>query len=111
MPLTDRPDFRAWLDRFDARHEELYGDDPFRIGSGCCDGCGDLIADQVSRSGLCLVCLAEQFGRDQAMSAARVANALLPALAADPGTPPDVIRAAVEDVLDEYELMQDPILG
>lgn len=107
MPLADRPDFRAWLDRFERHHERLHG----RVAapaSGRCDGCGGPGPDGPTRTGLCLVCLAEQYGRDRAAGAARVAGALRVALALDDSTPLDEIRAAVEDVLDEQDERRRP---
>jgi hypothetical protein len=106
MPLIDRPDFQAWLERFDKAHIEMFGDEP-DSPTDRCDGCDEFLENQISMTGLCLVCLAEQFGRDEASAAVRVASALLPALARDPHTPPDSIRAAVEDILDEYEVTFD----
>jgi hypothetical protein len=102
MPLADRPDFQAWLARFEERHERLHG----RVAaspSGRCDGCGGPGPDGPTRTGLCQICLAEQYGRERSAAAARVAGALRVALARDEGTPIDEIRAAVEEVLDEHE--------
>lgn len=61
------------------------------------------MSEQVSTTGLCLVCLAEAYGREQSAAAERIAGALRVALATDDGTPVEAIRDAVEDVLDEHE--------
>lgn len=100
MGLRANPDFRGWLDRFAARHRRLEGDPP----AGVCDGCGDALADPPTPLPYCLVCLAEQYGRDRAEAAVSVAAALRVALATapEPPAPPD-LRAAVEAVLDDYE--------
>jgi len=60
MPLLDRPEFRAWLDR---RNEEHAGEseDPPTI---CADCRGPLTPEVDSYK--CLVCLAEQFGTETA---------------------------------------------
>jgi hypothetical protein len=102
MPLTDRPDFKDWLERFEARHARIHGGGPRPPGDRC-DGCGVPLSEQVSTTGLCLVCLAEAYGREQAGAAERVAGALRVALATDDGTPIEAIRDAVEGVLDEHE--------
>ncbi len=102
MALTDRPDFQAWLERFEARHEQLHGAGrPPRPGH--CDGCGGRLAAPASPTGLCLVCLAEQYGRDRTRAAAGIAGALRAALARNADTPIEDIREAVEQVLDDYE--------
>jgi hypothetical protein len=102
MALVDRPDFQAWLERFEARHERLHG-----AGSqphpGRCDGCGGPLAAPASSTGLCLVCLAEQYGRDRTRAATRIAGSLRAAIAQDAETPIDDVREAVEQVLDDYE--------
>jgi len=60
MPLLDRPEFRAWLDR---RNEGRIGEshDPLTI---CSDCRGPLTPDVDGDR--CLVCLAEQFGTETA---------------------------------------------
>jgi hypothetical protein len=56
MPLTDRPEFRAWLDRHnDRRVGRPHGE----ITS--CLTCGSDLDHEIS-SQECLVCLAERFG-------------------------------------------------
>ncbi|HEX2161904.1 MAG TPA: hypothetical protein VHF88_08805 [Thermoleophilaceae bacterium] len=100
MGLAANPDFQKWLDGYAARHEQLHGDGP-TSPPGVCDGCGDPLADPPSSAPFCLVCLAEQYGRDRAQAAARIATALRMALAADDGTPEGDIREAVEDVLQD----------
>jgi hypothetical protein len=102
MALVDRPDFQAWLARFEAHHDRLHGTDR-RPSPNRCDGCGEPIPRPISSTGLCLVCLAEQYGRDRTRSAARIASALRTALAADPGTPTGDIRDAIEEVLADYD--------
>jgi hypothetical protein len=102
MPLLDRPDFQDWLERFEARHARIHGDGP-KPPKDSCDGCGSPVSEQISTTGLCLVCLAEAYGREQSAAAERIAGALRVALATDDGTPIDAIRDAVEDVLDAHE--------
>jgi hypothetical protein len=102
MPLEDRPEFQAWLKRFEAQHAELYGTDD-QPPDGHCDGCGASIAEPVSTTGHCLVCLAEHYGRDQSLAAARVAAALHVALAREEDAPLEDVREAVDEVLRAYE--------
>jgi len=102
MPLPDRPDFQDWLERFEARHARIHADGP-QPPEDRCDGCGSPLKERVSTTGLCLVCLAEAYGRERSSAAARIAGALRVALATDDGTPIEAIRDAVEDVLDEHE--------
>ena len=103
MPLSDRPDFKDWLARFEARHARIHADGPAAPADRC-DGCGTPLDERVSTTGLCLVCLAEAYGREQAAAAERIAGELRTALATDAGTPIEAIRDAVEGVLDEHEL-------
>jgi recombinational DNA repair protein (RecF pathway) len=102
MPLSDRPDFQAWLRRFEDRHEELHGEG-LRPPADRCDGCGAPLEEPPSTTSLCLICLAEQYGRDQAQAAARIAGALYAALAREPDTPIDDVRDAIDKVLDDHE--------
>ena len=102
MPLPDRPDFREWLERFEARHSGLHGaitERPARV----CDGCGERIERPVSSTGLCIVCLAETYGRERGQAAGRIAGMLEAALAQSERTPPADVRDAVEGVLERYE--------
>jgi hypothetical protein len=102
MPLLDRPDFQAWLKGFEARHEQLHA--PRAEGlPGRCDGCGAPVTEQVSSTGLCLVCLAEAYGRDRARVASRVAGALRAALAREGDVPIEDVREAVEQALADHE--------
>ena len=98
MGLAANPDFQAWLRRYAEDHERLHGDGP-PSPSGICDGCGDPMPEPPSSTPFCIVCLAEQYGRDRAQAAARIANALRRAIAADPDTPLSDVREAVEEVL------------
>lgn len=100
MGLVANPDFRKWLARYADRHEQLHGGGP-PAPAGVCDGCGDRLTSPPSSTPFCIVCLAEQYGRDRARSAARVANALRVALATDDDTPVTDVREAVEEVLDD----------
>ena len=101
MPLRDRPDFQDWLDRFEARHASLHGEDP--PASDVCDGCGERIDRPVSTAGLCLVCLAETYGRERGQAAGRIAGMLEAALAHAASTSAAEVRDAVEEVLERYE--------
>lgn len=98
MGLTANPDFQRWLARYAERHEQLHGGGP-APPPGICDGCGDTLPDPPSPTPFCIVCLAEQYGRDRAQSAERVASALRLAIATDRETPVGDIREAVETVL------------
>jgi hypothetical protein len=102
MGLAANPDFQKWHARYAARHEQLHGDGP-RPPAGVCDGCGDPLPEPPSSTPFCIVCLAEQYGRDRAQSAARIGTALRIALVADDGTPAGDVREAVEEVLAELE--------
>ena len=99
MGLAANPDFQQWLDRYAERHRQLHGDGP-TPPAGVCDGCGDPLPEPPSSTPFCIVCLAEQYGRDRAQAAARIANALRLALACDAHeTPVSDVREAVEEVL------------
>lgn len=101
MAIVDRREFQTWLARYEARHREIHGDGPVSA-PGRCDGCGEPLPGRPSPTGLCLVCLAEQFGRDCSRAAARIAGALRVALAEDGGaTPISDVREAIDDVLAE----------
>ncbi|HEU0019525.1 MAG TPA: hypothetical protein VFQ14_04455 [Thermoleophilaceae bacterium] len=102
MGLTANPDFQSWLTHYAARHELLHGDGP-PSPAGICDGCGDPLEQPPSSAPFCIVCLAEQYGRDRAQSAARIAAALHQAIAEEAGTPLSDVREAIEDVLEELE--------
>ena len=106
MPLRDRPDFRPWLDRIELAHHEMTKERP-EPAPEACSGCGGELREDDSPCGVCLVCLAEQYGREQAEAAAYVGRVLTVALMCRPDTPPDVMRAAVEDVMDEYDCFAD----
>ncbi|MEX1142167.1 MAG: hypothetical protein WD399_12295 [Thermoleophilaceae bacterium] len=103
MALPDRPDFQAWLERFEARHARLYGGAGPAV-AGVCDGCGEPLPDPPSSTGLCLVCLAEHYGQDEARAATRVAAALLARIVQDEGTSIEAVRDAVDDILAQVEL-------
>jgi hypothetical protein len=102
MGLTANPDFRNWLAGYAGRHEQLHGDGP-PAAPDICDGCGDPLEQPPSSTPFCIVCLAEQYGRDRATAAARIATALRRAIAADADTPMTDVREAVEEVLEELE--------
>jgi hypothetical protein len=70
MPLTDRPEFRAWLARHDAQTLEMRANSktfPLREApSDACDCCGGPVGETPSQVGeYCMICLAERFGGDQ----------------------------------------------
>jgi len=60
MPLTDRPEFQAWLDQRTADMVGRRHGDP-----NVCTSCGRTLDHQLN-STECLVCLAEQFGTETA---------------------------------------------
>ncbi len=102
MGLADNTDFQRWLTGYAARHQRLHGDGP-PPRAGICDGCGDPLPEPPSSTPFCLVCLAEQYGRDRARAAARIGSALRLAIARDPDTPAGDVREVVEEVLGELE--------
>jgi|GEM_PF-4331834 len=102
MPLRDRPDFQDWLERFEARHARLHEGRQVQPGD-VCDGCGERLEAPVSPVGLCLVCLAESYGRERGQQAGRVAGLLEATLARLGDAPNEEIRDAVEEVLERYE--------
>lgn len=61
MPLPDRPEFRAWLDR---RNEDRAGEshDP----PTTCSNCREPLTPELAYGDECLVCVAEQFGTETA---------------------------------------------
>jgi hypothetical protein len=99
MGLIANPDFQNWLACYADRHEQLHGEGP-PAPVGICDGCGDPLAQPPSTAPFCLVCLAEQYGRDRAQSAARIATALRLAIAAEADMPLTDVREAVEEALE-----------
>jgi phenylpyruvate tautomerase PptA (4-oxalocrotonate tautomerase family) len=102
MGLIAHPDFQAWLAHYAERHQRLYGNGP-TPPAGICDGCGDPLGQPPSTTPFCIVCLAEQYGRDRAQAAARIAADLRRAIAREAGTPPSDVREAIEDVLEDLE--------
>lgn len=103
MGLAANPDFQAWLERYAARHERLHGGGP-EAPAGICDGCGDSLRDPPSAAPFCIVCLAEQYGRDRAHSAARIGTALRVAVLTGEDLPTTDVREAVEEVLEDLAM-------
>lgn len=108
--LTDRPDFRAWLARYDARTFEMQANDPptLRLASARqeCDCCGGPLGDTPSQAGeVCLVCLAERFGGDQVEE--RLAKVLIGGLAkaalASDELRDGLLREIVLDAIEQHE--------
>lgn len=102
MALRDRTDFKEWLARFEAGHERLHGADP-APPEGRCDGCGEPLPTPVSSTGLCMICLAEHYGRDQGRVATRIAATLIAGVAHDEATSVEAVRSAIDDILDEID--------
>lgn len=101
MAISDRPEFKAWLTRFEASHDHLPAPD---LSPGDpCDGCGEPLSEPVSPTGLCLVCLAEQYGRSEGLAANRIAGYVAIGLALDPDTPIEAVRDALDEVLADAE--------
>jgi hypothetical protein len=107
MGLAANPDFQSWLERYAERHGRLHGDGP-PPPAGVCDGCGDPLPEPPSPAPFCIVCLAEQYGRDRAQAAARIAHALRLVIVRDDPIPATDIREAVEEVLAELTLERVP---
>jgi len=107
MPLRDRPEFQAWLERFEARHVALHGGHVALHGdeprAADCDGCGDPIDTPISAVGLCMVCLAETYGHERGLAAGRIAGMMEAALARAADVRATDVREAVEEVLERYE--------
>ncbi|HEX2070262.1 MAG TPA: hypothetical protein VHF90_01275 [Thermoleophilaceae bacterium] len=103
----DRPDFQRWLEQVEVNHREAGRDVNLASGEQRCSGCGVELDDLDSPCGQCLVCLAEQYGIEQAEAAAYVGRVLAVALLSRSDTPPDIMRGAIEDVMDEYECLAD----
>jgi hypothetical protein len=101
MGLAANPDFRKWLERYAERHRQLHGAGDAVAPAGVCDGCGEPLPAPPSSTPFCIVCLAEQYGRDRAQAAERIASALRLAIAGDRDTPVTDIREAVEAVFEE----------
>jgi hypothetical protein len=101
MPLRDRPDFKAWLENFETRHVALHGQRGRDVET--CDGCGEPLGQPPSATDLCLVCLAESYGRERGQIAGRIAGILEAAIIRLAGPTVADIRSAVEDVLERYE--------
>jgi hypothetical protein len=101
MILTERSDFRAWLGTVQAAHDALQrGGFAPRIDRPDCRRCGDQLNDFTS-CGYCLLCLAEQFGAEQAEEAAVVGQSVLVSLLSARGVHRDTLHATVERVIDE----------
>lgn len=102
MGLIAHPDFQNWLTGYAERHQRLHDGGP-TPPPGICDGCGDPLEQPPSPTPFCIVCLAEQYGRDRAQAAARIASDLRLAIAREAGTPSSDVREAIEDVLEDLE--------
>lgn len=97
MPLTDRPEFHAWL----GRHAERDVGRPTQPQSEC-SRCGAAVDSELSPHE-CLVCLVEQFGTDTAEQWLAETLAGLIRAAADPVVLAQVLAEVVpftRDVLD-----------
>jgi hypothetical protein len=102
MGIAANTDFQDWLEAFAASHHRLHGDGP-PPRAGICDGCGDPLPEPPSSTPFCLVCLAEQYGRDRAQAAARIGCALRLAVAREEAIPVTDVREAVEQVLEDLQ--------
>jgi hypothetical protein len=102
MGIATNTDFQRWLESYSASHERLHGDGP-PSQAGICDGCGDPLPEPPSSTPFCLVCLAEQYGRDRAQAAGRIGCALRLAVAREEEIPVTDIREAVERVLEDLQ--------
>ncbi len=102
MGIATNTDFRRWLEGYAATHERLHGDCP-GARTGICDACGDPLPEPPSSTPFCIVCLAEQYGRDRAQAAARVGCALRLAVSREDAIPVTDVREAVEQVLDDLQ--------
>jgi hypothetical protein len=97
MPLTDRPEFHAWLDRHNGR---MVGRPHGEITS--CITCGSDLDNDIS-SHECLVCLAERFGIETAEQWTADVLAGLVRAAADPVVLAQVLAEIVPFARDVIE--------
>ncbi len=94
MPLTDRPEFRAWLAN---RNNDLIGK---RHGNAItCTACGNALDPKLD-SQECLVCLAERFGTETAEAWLAEAIAGFIAAAADPAALAQILAELIAHARD-----------
>ncbi len=100
--LTDRPDFRAWLARYEADHIRMGGGDKDRTS---CDGCGAEGEPHSKPCGYCLLCLAERFGGDQVeeqMLKTLLGGMVMTALESEEIAADDLVVKTVQDAIREH---------
>ncbi len=105
MPLTDRPEFRAWLDR----HAERKVGRPHGESAACLTCGGDL--DHEISVHECLVCLAERFGIETAEHWIADVLAGLVRAASDPVVLAQVLAEIVPFARDVIEHRAPPPTG
>jgi hypothetical protein len=105
MPLTDRPEFGAWL----AHHESHMVGRPHGETTNCMTCGSDL--DHELASHQCLVCLAERFGIETAEHWIADVLAGLVRAAADPVVLAQVLAEIVPFARDVIEHRTPPALG
>jgi len=97
MPLSDRPEFRAWLEARTAGMVGRRHGDP-----NDCTGCGNDLAHHLN-STECLVCLAEQFGTD---TAERWLTEAISGFIRAASDPPALARMLAESIANARELAE-----
>ena len=102
MPLTDRPEFHAWLEQRTASMVGRRHGDP-----NVCTACGADLAHHLD-SAECLVCLAEQFGTETAERWLADAFAGLVRAAADPPLLARVLADSIAHTRDLAEIHAPP---
>ena len=105
MPLTDRPEFRAWLDRHNERRVGRPHGDTID-----CLTCGSDVDHELSTQE-CLVCLAERFGIETAEHWIADVLAGLVRAAADPVVLAQVLAEIVPFARDVIEHRAPPPTG
>jgi hypothetical protein len=98
MPLTDRPEFLAWLARHH-EHNRTLGKPPGNRAD--CETCGIPSDQQTILGDLCIVCFAGAFATDQAHQ--RIAAIVREYAAAVTNPNPDALTRLLASTLDRLE--------
>ena len=104
MPLVGEPNFEIWLKRR-AERDLLFERES--EGVSACQGCGDGSGSLVLLHGRCVVCLAQEFGWDQAIAAATIADTVRVELAKVPYLSAGLLQAVTEAALERESATPD----